>query len=92
MAGQGVTYQLPWVAAPLPVEPSEEEKARKAEIKERNRERLKEMAAAKKAARVRATGDRKSVLNTLLVLRLHPINIGILRSHVIQRIHSVVRF
>jgi hypothetical protein len=51
-AGQSVTYQLPWVAAPLPVEPTEEERARKAEQRERNRERLKEMAAAKKAARV----------------------------------------
>jgi hypothetical protein len=51
-AGQSVTYQLPWVAAPLPIEPTKEERARKAEQKERNRERLKEMAAAKKAARV----------------------------------------
>lgn len=79
VAGQSVTYQLPWVAAPLPVEPSEEEKARKAEIKERNRERLKEMAAAKKAARVRAQSTPGLDCHAMFVRRLHQINIAVLR-------------
>jgi hypothetical protein len=77
-AGQSVTYQLPWVAAPPPIEPTEEERARKAEQKERNRERLKEMAAAKKAARVSMPEQYALTSVSKVSLLLEPLLIQIL--------------
>ncbi|KAK7290163.1 hypothetical protein RIF29_04390 [Crotalaria pallida] len=45
-------WQLPWVPPPTEEPPSEEEIARKAAIKERNGQRLREMAEAKRSSRI----------------------------------------
>lgn len=45
-------WQLPWVPPPQEETPSEEEMARKAAIKERQGQRLREMAAAKRVSRI----------------------------------------
>ncbi|KAB5538795.1 hypothetical protein DKX38_016328 [Salix brachista] len=45
-------WQLPWVPPPIEEPPSEEEIARKAAIKERQGQRLREMAEAKKSSRI----------------------------------------
>ncbi|CAN6442734.1 unnamed protein product [Victoria cruziana] len=45
-------WQLPWVPPPSAEEPSEEELARKAAIKEKQGQRLREMAAAKRSSRI----------------------------------------
>ncbi|XP_031488333.1 actin-related protein 5 isoform X1 [Nymphaea colorata] len=45
-------WQLPWVPPPVVEEPSEEELARKAAIKEKQGQRLREMAAAKRSSRI----------------------------------------
>lgn len=45
-------WQLPWTPPKVPVGPSEEEIARKAAAKERAGQRLRDMAAAKRAAKV----------------------------------------
>ncbi|CAI9092377.1 OLC1v1027597C1 [Oldenlandia corymbosa var. corymbosa] len=45
-------WQLPWTPAPVEEQPSEEEIARKAERKERQGQRLREMAEAKRTSRI----------------------------------------
>ncbi|OAY38616.1 actin-related protein 5 isoform X1 [Manihot esculenta] len=45
-------WQLPWVPPPVEEPPSEEEIARKAAIKERQGQRLREMAEAKRSSRI----------------------------------------
>lgn len=45
-------WQLPWVPPPVEEQPSEEEIARKAAIKERQGQRLREMAEAKRLSRI----------------------------------------
>ncbi|KAL5986969.1 Actin-related protein 5 [Asimina triloba] len=45
-------WQLPWIPPPQEEAPSEEEIARKAAIKERQGQRLREMAAAKRTSRI----------------------------------------
>lgn len=45
-------WQLPWIPPPVEERPSEEEIARKAALKERNGQRLRELAEAKKASRI----------------------------------------
>lgn len=45
-------WQLPWVPPPTEEPPSEEEIARKAAIKERQGQRLREMAEAKRSSRI----------------------------------------
>ncbi|KAK9154325.1 hypothetical protein Sjap_001805 [Stephania japonica] len=45
-------WQLPWVPPPSEEPPSEEELARKAAIKEKQGQRLREMAAAKRSSRI----------------------------------------
>lgn len=45
-------WQLPWIPPPSEEPPSEEELARKAAIKEKQGQRLREMAAAKRSSRI----------------------------------------
>ncbi|XP_027163854.1 actin-related protein 5 isoform X1 [Coffea eugenioides] len=45
-------WQLPWTPAPAEEQPSEEELARKAALKERQGQRLREMAEAKRSSRI----------------------------------------
>ncbi|MCH97550.1 actin-related protein 5-like, partial [Trifolium medium] len=45
-------WQLPWVPPPVEAPPSEEEIARKAAIKERQGQRLREMAEAKRSSKI----------------------------------------
>ncbi|XP_038689644.1 actin-related protein 5 isoform X2 [Tripterygium wilfordii] len=46
------SWQLPWTPPPAEERPSEEERARKAAIKERQGQRLREMAEAKRSSRI----------------------------------------
>lgn len=45
-------WQLPWIPPPVEVPPSEEEIARKAAIREKQGQRLREMAEAKRSSRI----------------------------------------
>ncbi|KFK38594.1 hypothetical protein AALP_AA3G134100 [Arabis alpina] len=47
-------WQLPWIPPPVEVPPSEEEIARKAAIREKQGQRLREMAEAKRSSRIDA--------------------------------------
>ncbi|OUZ99281.1 Actin-related protein [Macleaya cordata] len=49
---KSICWQLPWIPPPTEAPPSEEEIARKAAIKEKQGQRLREMAAAKKSSRI----------------------------------------
>ncbi|KAJ4769112.1 Actin-related protein 5 [Rhynchospora pubera] len=59
-------WQLPWVPPPQEELPSEEELARKAAIKEKQGQRLREMAAAKRSQKITDLENELHVLETLL--------------------------
>ncbi|KAF9674719.1 hypothetical protein SADUNF_Sadunf10G0156100 [Salix dunnii] len=59
-------WQLPWVPPPVEEPPSEEEIARKAAIKERQGQRLREMAEAKKSSRINELENQLHGLEFLL--------------------------
>ncbi|KAA3453353.1 actin-related protein 5-like isoform X1 [Gossypium australe] len=59
-------WQLPWVPPPIEEPPSEEEIARKAAIKERQGQRLREMAEAKRSSRINELENQLHGLEFLL--------------------------
>ncbi|KAK2637323.1 hypothetical protein Ddye_032115 [Dipteronia dyeriana] len=59
-------WQLPWVPPPTEEPPSEEEIARKAAIKERQGQRLREMAEAKRSSRINELENQLHGLDFLL--------------------------
>lgn len=59
-------WQLPWVPPPVEEPPSEEEIARKAAIKERQGQRLREMAEAKRSTRINELENQLRGLEFLL--------------------------
>ncbi|GKU91961.1 hypothetical protein SLEP1_g5758 [Rubroshorea leprosula] len=59
-------WQLPWVPPPTEEPPSEEELARKAAIKERQGQRLREMAEAKRSSRINELENELNNLEFLL--------------------------
>ncbi|KAK8552825.1 hypothetical protein V6N12_041399 [Hibiscus sabdariffa] len=59
-------WQLPWVPPPIEEPPSEEEIARKAAIKERQGQRLREMAEAKRSSRINELENQLQGLEFLL--------------------------
>lgn len=60
------TWQLPWVPPPVEEPPSEEELARKAAIKEKQGQRLREMAEAKRSSRINELENELQGLEFLL--------------------------
>ncbi|KAF3333647.1 actin-related protein 5-like isoform X1 [Carex littledalei] len=59
-------WQLPWIPPPQEEPPSEEELARKAAIREKQGQRLREMAAAKRSQKITDLENELHVLETLL--------------------------
>lgn len=59
-------WQLPWVPPPTEEPPSEEEIARKAAIKEKQGQRLREMAEAKRSSRINELENESHGLEFLL--------------------------
>ncbi|XVF83705.1 hypothetical protein PTKIN_Ptkin16aG0512400 [Pterospermum kingtungense] len=59
-------WQLPWVPQPIEEPPSEEEIARKAAIRERQGQRLREMAEAKRTSRINELENQLNGLEFLL--------------------------
>lgn len=59
-------WQLPWIQPPQEEPPSEEELARKAAIREKQGQRLREMAAAKRSQKITDLENELHVLETLL--------------------------
>jgi actin-related protein 5 len=59
-------WQLPWVPPPQEEVPSEEELTRKAAIREKQGQRLREMAAAKRSQKIAGLENELHVLETLL--------------------------
>ncbi|KAM7460307.1 hypothetical protein LguiB_036355 [Lonicera macranthoides] len=64
-------WQLPWTPAPVEVLPSEEEMARKAALKERQGQRLREMAEAKRSSRINELENELKGLEFLLQQLTH---------------------
>ncbi|KAI5670650.1 hypothetical protein M9H77_11014 [Catharanthus roseus] len=59
-------WQLPWTPSPVEEQPSEEELARKAALKERQGQRLREMAEAKRLSRINELENEQKGLEFLL--------------------------
>lgn len=59
-------WQLPWTPSPVEEQPSEEELARKAALKERQGQRLREMAEAKRSSRINELENEQKGLEFLL--------------------------
>lgn len=59
-------WQLPWTPAPVEVPPSEEEIARKAALRERQGQRLREMAEAKRSSKINELENELKGLEFLL--------------------------